>query len=199
MKKSFTIILIVFSLNQVATAQTTFASVYTLLQANCSGSACHGGTNANIFNVDTTMSVVYSQLVGVSPTNPAALAKGDKLVDAGYPSRSFLLRKMAHGLSSDLNLNQPSEGLDMPSGLPQLKKEEIELVRQWILFGADDTGTAIDPTVLVDFYNGQGMTISQIPVPTPPNPNDGMQLHVGPYFLRPGGEREFFHKYFLTI
>lgn len=200
MKKAITLGFIVLLLsNEKLQAQTTFASVYTLLQANCSGSGCHNGSNASIFNVDTSMAQVYNELIGKTPTNPAAAAKGDKLVDPGYPARSFLLRKMAHGLSSDLNLNQPSEGNHMPSGLPQLANEEIELVRQWILFGADDTGTAVDPTILVDFYNGQGMSVSRIQPPPAPNPNDGMQVHVGPYFLRPGGEREFFHKYFLKL
>ncbi|MES2620496.1 MAG: T9SS type A sorting domain-containing protein [Bacteroidota bacterium] len=200
MKKPFTLILILLLIGQAEIkAQSTFASVYNLLQANCSGSACHNGTNANIFNVDTNMAELYAQLVGVSPTNPAAAAKGDKLVDPGYPLRSFLLRKMAHSLSSDLDLNQPSEGNDMPSGLLKLKDEEIELVRQWILFGADDTGTAVDPTVLFDFYNGMGMGVSQMQPPPAPNPNDGIQVHGGPYFLRPGEEREFFHKFHLRV
>lgn len=200
MKKSCALVLILLFVSYPKIkAQTTFASVYTLLQANCSGNACHNGSNANIFNVDTSMAQVYHELIGVTPTNPAAAAKGDKLIDPGYPARSFLLRKIAHGLSGDLNLNQPSEGNPMPSGLPQLKKEEIELIRQWILFGASDTGTYIDTTVLFDFYNGHGMGISQTIPPTPPNPNDGMQVHVGPYFFKPGEEREFFHKYFLKL
>ncbi len=173
-------------------AQSTFARVKTIMEASCSGSGCHNGSIVG-FNVNASATDLYNQLIGVAPLNPAALAKGDKLVEPGYPDRSFLLRKMAHGISPELALQQPNEGAHMPQGRPKLPNAEIEMVRQWIMYGAPQNGTVVNEQTIINFYNGGGL----VEVATPPAPpaGEGFQIHFGPIFLLPQEEREYHWKY----
>ncbi len=192
-KACLLIIVFSFSLNIKMFAQSTFSKVYTILQTNCAGSGCHDGSVANLFDVTGTQNDVYQELVNVAPLNPAALAKGDKLVAPGYPVRSFLLRKIAHGISPDLDLEQPEEGADMPSYLAPLPQKEIEMVRQWIMYGAPMNGTVVNEQVIADFYDYGGLV--QVTAPAPPAPGTGFQIHTGPIFLLPNEEREYHWKY----
>jgi hypothetical protein len=177
-----------------AHAQSTLTRVHSILQTNCGGSGCHGGSNPLVFDVSGTATDFYNDVVGVMATNPYAKdTLGHKLVDPGYPSRSFLLRKIAHGLSPDLALKQPFEGANMPSGLTKLDDAEIELVRQWIQFGAPQTGQVVDEQLLIDYYNGLGL--AEVAVPAAPAPGEGFQIHCGPIFLAPNAEKEFKWRY----
>ncbi|HLP19283.1 MAG TPA: hypothetical protein VK174_03245, partial [Chitinophagales bacterium] len=167
-----------------ANAQSTFSQVRNLLQANCAGSGCHGA-GAPTFDVTASESDLYNALVNVNPSNPAAAAKGNKRVTPGYVDRSFLLRKMAHGLpetNPHLALTQPQEGAPMPDGLPALAAKDIELVRQWILFGAPLTGTVIDTAVINTYYSGKGID-DTYDAHTPPAPGEGFQIYVGKIFI----------------
>ena len=175
-------------------AQSTFSKVHQILQANCSGSACHSGSSPQVFSVDGTEADVYNAIVGVEGLNPAAKAKGNKLVVPGDARRSFLLRKIANGISPELALEQPNEGAPMPYNQPALDIEEIELVRQWILYGAPDTGQVVDEAMIVEYYSGKGLPEIQVP-PTPEDEGEmGVQLHIGPVFLAPQQEIEYFFK-----
>jgi hypothetical protein len=112
-------------------AQGTFTQIHQILQASCAGSSCHQYGGNPSFDVTVSESAVYAQLVNAAPTNPAALAKGDKLISPGYVERSFLLRKIAHGISGVtdyLALNQPSEGSPMPYGSSALKDYEMDFI-----------------------------------------------------------------------
>jgi hypothetical protein len=82
----------------------------------------------------------------------------------------------------------------MPDGGPYLDDKEIELVRQWILFGAPETGVVIDTNLIADYYDNFGISSMPVP-PAPPAPGDGFQIHFGPYFLAPGEEAEYLGKY----
>jgi hypothetical protein len=182
----------VASLPTLVVAQTTLESVSSIFQANCAA-YCHGGgsPSANL-DLSGTPGDLISALVGVSPTNPAAVAKGYKLVDPGYPQNSFLLYKCA---TTDWDTQygmEVAEGNTMPNGQPALEKEEIELIRQWIQFGAPQTGTVVDPDLLDDYYNDNGM--ARIEIPDAPAPSEGFQMHLGPFFLEPGEEIEFYKK-----
>ncbi|HXH18494.1 MAG TPA: T9SS type A sorting domain-containing protein [Chitinophagales bacterium] len=195
--KPITIATIFTLLVQTVFAQSTFSRIYTLLQSNCSASGCHGGTNPQVFDVSGTLTDVYNRIVGANCANPAAAAKGYKLVDPGYPYRSFLLKKIAHGISADLQLEQPAEGVPMPKNAPKLADKDIELVRQWILFGAPQNGTVVNVQTIEDFYNGKGLAV--IEAPAPPAEGEGFQIHHGPIFLAPGEEREYLLKYELHL
>jgi hypothetical protein len=189
--------LLLFIIPIIVKSQSTLSRVHTILQTNCSGSGCHGGSNPLLFDVSGTANDFYDDVVGIAATNPAAAAKGNKLVDPGYPTRSFLLRKIAHGLSPDLALSQPNEGGNMPSNRPKLTDAEIEMVRQWILFGAPKTGTVVDEQLVIDYYNGKGL--ANVAVPAPPAAGEGFQVHCGPIFLAPNAEKEFKWKYKTNI
>lgn len=173
-------------------AQSTFERVHTLFQANCT-IGCHSGSNpAAALDLSASSSEVYDALVNVDPLNPAASAKGYKLVDPGYPERSFLFIKLAHDIDPINHLTVPM-GNPMPDGQPALDYDEIELVRQWILYGGNDTSDYVDPQVLADYYGGMGLP--RVTPLTPPDPADGFQVHYGPFFLPALYEREFFYKY----
>jgi hypothetical protein len=129
-------------------AQSTYKQVYNIFQAKCSG--CHNtATNSGQLNLSSSPATVYNNIVGHNPVNPAALSRGDKRIDPGYPHRSFLMRKVNIGLDADNNINQPQEGTVMPnSPNPPLSSYEKELIRQWILHGAPQTGIVVDTALI---------------------------------------------------
>ncbi len=173
-------------------AQETFAAIHSILQTNCGGNGCHNGTTST-FDVTQSTSDLYAELVNGDPINPAALAKGDKLIKPGYPTRSFLLRKIAHGLSDVLELQQPNEGQDMPpSGA--LADQDIELVRQWIIFGAPETGNVVD-TALINTYYREGGIDDTYPDHEPPAAGEGFQMYMGRLFVPPLTEYEYYMKF----
>ena len=198
MRILFTSVIALFLATSVS-AQSTWDVVYNSLQTNCV--SCHSGaTPSGELDLSGTSSDVYNTLVNQVPSNATAAAKGNKLVDPGYPERSFLLRKAAN---SDWDswfeyTLEGSEGSSMPQypGTP-LEHAEIEMMRQWILFGASETETVVDADLISDYYGGLGM--AKVPPPPAPDPSEGFQLRLGTFFLEPGGEIEFFKKTKLTL
>lgn len=175
--------------------QTTFSQVHSILQANCT-IGCHSGSSpaANL-NLSGTEQEVYDAIVDVDPVNPYANdSLKSKLVAPGYPNKSFLLRKVSNGLDPWINMENFAEGNPMPDGQNPLENWEIELIRQWILFGARDTGNYVNPTTLQNFYGGLGLP--QIDKPRSPEEDglEGYQVRMGPIFLDPLEEIEYFYK-----
>jgi hypothetical protein len=175
-------------------AQSTYAQVYQLLNTHCgaSNSNCHNGGTPT-FNITVSQDSLYHELINGTPLNPAAVAVFNSLVAPGDVQRSFLLRKIAHGISDGLKLNQPAEGVDMPNGQPALANNEIELVRQWILHGAPETGEVIDTAMINTFYRNGGITDTYSPhdVPT----GSAFQIYVGTVFVAPDSDNEYYIKY----
>ncbi len=192
---SLALVLSSFAIAKPVSAQDTWQEVYTILSTNCTGSGCHAGSRQD-FDVSASSSDLYTALIGQDPLNPAALAKGDKYIDPGYPARSFLLRKVANCISGDLAL-EPAEGNNMPQGRPALAEQDIELIRQWILFGAPETGEVVRKAVIDEYYTVGG--VDKIERPTPPKSCEGFQVHMGPIFFEPGEESEYFQKYDLDV
>lgn len=182
--------LLVASLPTIVSAQSTLQSISTIFQANCTVGCHSGGSPSANLDLSGNPQDLYDALVGVDPVNPAAQAKGYKLVDAGYPHNSFLLYKCAYPAWDDQFAMDVAEGSVMPQNQSLLEKEEIELMRQWILGGAKVNGTAVDPQILYDYYHVNGM--ARIAKPAPPQ--NGFQMHLGPFFLEPGDEVEFYKK-----
>ena len=177
-----------------ASAQSTYQRVYNLFQANCTV-GCHGN-GGNSGNLDLygggSASTVYNNIVNVTPVNPAAAAKGHKRIAPGYPERSFLLRKCATSSWDPAYSLDLTEGAAMPDNQPTLEKEEVELVRQWILKGAPQSGNIVDTQTLYDYYHVNGLP--RLTPPPAPNPSEGFQLHFGPIFLEPLEEIEYYKK-----
>lgn len=194
MKRLFTPLftLFIFGLLSTASAQESFEMVHQLLTTNCGGNGCHNGTTAT-FNVDQSSADLYADLVGVTPVNPMAAAKGNKLIAPGYPTKSFLLRKMAHGISDVLEI-ELAEGSSMPQGQPALDDNEIELVRQWIIYGAPETGNVVD-TALINTYYRDGGIDDTYPNHEAPAAGEGFQMYMGRIFIPPLTEAEYYIKF----
>ena len=174
----------------------TFEDIYNIIQVKCMG--CHEeGDNPPAGGLDfsLTQQEVYAQLVDAVPTNPSALSKGYKLVDPGYPKRSYLLHKLsANNWDNDFAL-ELADGERMPlEPLDALEHKEIELVRQWILHGAPMNATVVDPQILEDYYDN-GLALPTTGELAPPDPAEGYQIKFGPFFLAPGEEVEYFKKH----
>ena len=176
-------------------AQSTYQQVYKLFQTKCTASCHSGGTPSGNLDLSLDSATVYSHLVNGTPTNPAAASAGLKLVTPGYPYRSYLLKKVNHGLDpqNDLNAN---EGNAMPNVYQtSLSKKETELIRQWIIWGAPDTGKTYNINLVDSFYTVGGTTELAAPLTPVQEGREGYQVKFGPIFLQPQSEFEFFQVY----
>ena len=178
-----------------AYSQSTYQTVYGILQSNCTTSGCHTTANPQGIDLSGTQAQVYANLVGVVPTNAAAAAAGMKEIDPGQPRNSYLFAKLNSGLEPYLPLAS-GEGADMDSS--RLTLTQREMVRQWILFGAQDSGTFVTVNLIDSFYNDLGGiphdSLRVVP-PAPPAPGEGYQLHFGPIFMYSGVEFEYNNKF----
>jgi hypothetical protein len=181
-----------FALQNSLQAQSTYAQVYRILNTNCTAAACHDGT-VPTFDAKLPIDTFYSTVVNAWPLNPSADSAYYKLIVPGDVQRSFMLRKIAHGISDGLDITL-ADGNPMPSGLPALPKYEIELMRQWILMGAPDTGTVVDTALIQNYYLNGGIDDTYSPH-TAPATGTGCQIYFGRVFLQPGAEAEYSYKY----
>jgi len=191
---------------KTGSAQSTFSQVYDLFQQKCSG--CHNTVDAagglDLTGVGATAIArrqsVFGQLVGTRPDNAKAALRGDKRVYPGRMDKSFLFRKINHGLEPTLSLEN-GEGDPMPAeGSGQvLSDPEKELVRQWILFGAPFSGEVVSTSLIESYYTSGGLEAFPGGPPSAPAPGEGFQVKMGPFFLEPGGEVEYFQKWALEL
>ena len=185
-----------------AIAQSTFADVYQIFQTSCTFSSCHDNDGPAL-GMDLQgsnggdMMEVYNNIVNVDPTNSTATANDNKRILPGDPSRSFIFRKIQNGLDPTVMLHD-FEGDPMPLFGTPLNEKDIELVRQWILHGAPATGTVIDTNIIASFYDNNGLESVPNP-PQAPDPSEGFQIHLGPFFVPPGTEDEVFIKHDLHL
>ena len=152
-----------------------------IFDKSCANTACHAAP-ANLASLNLSYTHSYESLVGRQPENPAAAATGMKLVDPNNPENSFLLTKL-------VGPTDAAQGLRMPLGKVTLHPGKIDAVRAWIAAGAPQTGTveAIgDLSVLRD-------PDETFQPPAPPPVGQGYQLHLPPYRIEPGTEREVFY------
>ena len=174
--------------------QTTFEKVYTILQTNCGTTTCHAGASAVGFDVSLGESAFHSSISGASTVNAMATSKGNKLVDPGHPYNSFLLRKIGYDFDNYFNL-EGSEYEAVHAAGAGLVDHEIELIRQWIQFGAKFGADEVDSDVVYRYYTEGGIEMEE-PLPMP-DPTEGFQVRMGPIFLADGSsaEREYLSKY----
>ena len=152
-----------------------------IFDKSCANSACHAAPT-NVANLNLTYARSYEDLVGREPENPAAAAAGMKLVDPGNPDNSFLLTK----LIGPTGLEQ---GNRMPIGAGILHNGKIDAVRKWIAAGAPQTGK-IDNIGDLGVLRDPEETFQPPPAPLT---GQGYQLHLPPYKIEPGTEREVFY------
>jgi hypothetical protein len=198
--KSLAVVAILSVFSNYSFGQSTFSQITSLFQTNCTIGCHNASDNSGNLNLTGTNSEVYNRIVNAVPTNPAAAAKGHKLIRPGYPDRSFIYRKCNAGLYPNDGLTGANEGNTMPDSYPQgqLENQQIELIRQWIYKGAPLTGNVVDTSLINEYYTVGG--INSIPTPPPvPTEAGAFQLHLGKIFLAPQSEAEYFIKYDLEL
>jgi len=80
------------------------------------------------------------------------------------------------------------ENQQMPIG-DKLPDEFIELVRQWILYGAkNDEVEYVKFATLKEYYEDPAAQLPQIEAPPAPAEGEGYQIQLGPIFLEPSKE-----------
>ena len=173
-------------------AQNTYDQVFSLIQTHCAGAACHDGT-VPTFNINVSQDSFYHEILNLTPVNPAAAANYNKILAPGDVQHCLLLRKISHGISDGLALGA-GEGNYMPNNLPALANNEIELVRQWIMYGAPETGVVVDTAMINTFYRNGGLGDVYSPH-NPPAPGTGFQIYYGRFFLNAHtSDTEVFYK-----
>jgi hypothetical protein len=100
----------------------------TIFTPRCATAGCHSGASptGNMSLVDGDS---YTQLVNVTPSVPLAAQAGQLRVDPGHPENSFLLVKLSGQLPF-------GEGSPMPLTGAALTVDQIDMIRNWILEGA---------------------------------------------------------------
>jgi hypothetical protein len=91
---------------------------------NCAVSGCHSGANPQQ-GMNLSASQIYTNIVNVSSAEVPSLMR----VLPGNPDNSYLIHKIE---------GAASVGARMPLGQPSLTVAEIDMIRQWILDGAQD-------------------------------------------------------------
>jgi hypothetical protein len=105
-----------------------FEDVQAIFTTSCAIATCHD-TRSATGKLILAPGSSYEQLVGVEPDIFAAQALGFLRVDRGRPENSFLLVKL---------LGPPkAQGSRMPLGGDPLRADQIDLIRRWILEGAE--------------------------------------------------------------
>jgi len=188
-KLSYLILFSALVASEYSYSQSTFNQIYQILNsASCGNNfnSCHNSSGPSGLNFNQTELQVYNSLFNQNPHNNTASARKDKLVYPGHPYRSFLFRKINNGLAFNVDLEN-GEGVNMPQSSPALNEKQIELIRQWIIYGAPYSGNVVNANLITEFYDNTGIESVPNP-PLPPNASEGFQIHFGPVFLPPGGE-----------
>ena len=157
-----------------------------IFDKSCANSACHAApTNAG--NLNLTYGSSYENLIRKIPQNPAAVTAGMKLVDPGSPDNSFLLTKLMGSTVTE-------QGARMPFGSGILHNGKVEAVRAWIATGAPQIGI-IEQIGNLSVLRDPEETFEP---PSPPPTGQGYQIHLPPYKIEPGTEREVFYATYIT-
>jgi hypothetical protein len=186
-------------------AQSTAYAVYEMLQEKCM--QCHSGSSPQAgldlqgsgSSAEERAQDVYQHLLQATPANPAAAAAGDAYIYPGRPDKSYLFKKINQGLEPTLSLSSEEGQAMPPEGHPPLSAVEKELIRQWILFGAPGQGEVVEESLLQEYYSGNALQSFPDGPPAPPAAGEGFQVKMGPFYLPPGGELEYFQKYELDL
>ncbi len=191
-------------------AQTSLHSVqevYKIFQNKCNTCHDHASPAGNLDLEGTGPTEllraqnVATKLTNVNPTNAYALSKGYKRVYPGRADRSFLFRKINIGFEPTIEALHANEGDPMPQSYPNpaLTSLEKEIIRQWILYGAKSTGALFNKSVVETYYNVGGEQSFPDGPPPAPAPSEGFQIKMGPFFLAPDTEVEYYQKWEMKL
>jgi len=156
---------------------------------------CHqiGTTFSEQSDLLLTEDVAYEELVDVLPNN--ASARSDGLLRVGSEGlasleTSYLWEKINAPNQEHFNTDHPYYGSLMPLGKPYLTNGQLEFIKEWILGGAPAEGIV---------KNAEESLLRDTTRYEPPEfvvlapPQQGIQLHLGPFNVSPNFEREFYY------
>jgi len=157
---------------------------YVLLQEkvfnlHCATSGCHN-TVSRSGGLALEASVSYDNLVNILPNNTAARDAGFRLIRPSRPDSSFLYLKTSQTLEHDFGERMPL------SASSQMSASTREFIRQWIAAGAPKSDDVADANLLL-----QPVLDAVEFTPLAP-PAQGVQLHLSPFTISGGAEREIF-------
>lgn len=178
------------NVNEPASGRDTWKIIQEdIFAANCIECHMNGTSFANQSNLILTPDVAYDQLINQPIDNQAALADDlERLGTDGLSSlyKSFLWEKINAPDKEHYYSEHPNYGSLMPLGLPYLANGQLEFIRQWIIAGAPETGIVADSTLLVDTTRFEDVEFAPLTLP-----ENGIQVHLGPFEVQPQYEREF--------
>ena len=127
MKRFYKLFLLLIITSTLSAQDSTFESIVSTFTTSCASSTCHGTDAAHPLKLAGSIDDIYNNLINVSPSNPAALNRGDKLITPGDPNKSFLYRKVNGDLYSFDQLHV-GEGPTMPpyGTLTDVEKEKFK-------------------------------------------------------------------------
>lgn len=165
-----------------------------ILGDNCAG--CHqaGTSHARQSDLLLTADAAYDQLVGARPHNDAARNDGLLRVSplGGQPGlfQSFLWEKINAPNQEHFYEDHPEYGAIMPLGDEPLTNGQLNFIKEWIFNGAPQTGSVADLALLDDTSRHEPGVFKPLPAP-----DNGFQLHVGPFDVWPAEkhDREFYY------
>ena len=153
--------------------------------------SCHtaGSFYAEQSELVLTPDVAYNEIVNTLPANSSALEDGLVQISTeggmlglqlSYIWEKINIKEEEHYLA-----DHPYYGELMPLGGPYLNNGQLAFIEQWILAGASSQGIIADPVLLSDttIYSAPEFEILQVP-------ENGIQLHLGPFEVPPGGDME---------
>ncbi len=160
----------------------TFEAVQRIVfeRNGCTADVCHGGAAAG--GLDLSADVAYQNLVDV-PSSGSSLLR----VRPGDKAHSLLWLKLAEKTDPE---NTDYDGAPMPSGLPAITLDELDLVRWWIYAGAPESGTVAGTESLVDgcLPPAEPQPIAPLAAPTS---GTGIQFQLPEFPLPAASELEY--------
>jgi hypothetical protein len=150
-----------------------------IVNQHCATAGCHSAAS-KAGGLVLEPSVSYSNLVNAMPVNSAARAAGYKLVLPNQPDSSFLFLKVNAALPTQFGDRMP---LNAMTGLTSSARE---FIRQWIASGAPLSGDVADARLLAQ------PALMSDPFTLLAPPVQGVQLHLRPFAVDQGKEREIF-------
>jgi len=158
----------------------TFEAVQDIIfeRHGCTQDICHGSSAQG--GLVLSPDVAWTNLM--APSTASAFAR----VTPGDNDRSFVWLKLAAATNPG---TVEIAGSPMPSGLPAISEEELELLRVWIYGGGPETGTVAGSEELIDGCLPEPGPITIQPLEPPP-PGEGVQLVMPQYLLPAASEHE---------
>ena len=158
----------------------------------CSGCHYEGSFYAEQSGLVMTEDVLYSEIINTIPTNTAAADDGLVLIsnEGGIAATqlSYLWEKINIWEQEHYFGDHPNYGDLMPLGGPYLNNGQLAFIEKWILEGAPEEGVVANPNLLSDETEYEQPAFIALQ-----EPEQGMQFHLGPFNIPPGGDREFFY------